>query len=38
VVAGGLVGGLAVGWLLSEVLVTVLPGVFDPPADALTVP
>ncbi len=37
-VAGGLLGGCAVGWLLSEVLVAVLTGVFDPPPDALTVP
>jgi putative ABC transport system permease protein len=38
VVAGGLVGGVAVGWLLSGVLVAVLSGVFDPPPDALAVP
>jgi putative ABC transport system permease protein len=38
VVAGGLIGGVAVGWLLSEVLVAVLTGVFDPPPDALAVP
>jgi putative ABC transport system permease protein len=36
--AGGLVAGAAVGWLLSQVLVAVLTGVFDPPPAGLTVP
>lgn len=35
---GGLVAGAASGWLLSEVLVAVLTGVFDPPPAAITVP
>jgi len=35
---GGVVVGAAIGWALSEVLVAVLTGVFDPPPDALTVP
>ena len=36
--ACGLVGGAAIGGLLSLVLVKALTGVFDPPPDALTVP
>jgi putative ABC transport system permease protein len=36
--AGGVLGGAGIGWALSEVLVAVLTGVFDPPPDALTVP
>ena len=36
--AGGLVAGAATGWALSEMLVAVLTGVFDPPPAALTVP
>jgi putative ABC transport system permease protein len=36
--AGGLAAGVAVGWLLSQVLVAVLTGVFDPPPAALTIP
>jgi putative ABC transport system permease protein len=36
--ASGWVGGVAAGWLLAEVLVAVLSGVFDPPPDVLTVP
>jgi putative ABC transport system permease protein len=36
--AGGLVAGAAIGWLLSQVLVAVLTGVFDPPPAAITVP
>jgi putative ABC transport system permease protein len=35
---GGLVAGAAIGWLLSQVLVAVLTGVFDPPPAAATVP
>jgi putative ABC transport system permease protein len=35
---GGVVAGAGIGWALSEVLVTVLTGVFDPPPDVLTVP
>jgi putative ABC transport system permease protein len=35
---GGLVAGAAVGWLLAQVLVAVLTGVFDPPPAAATVP
>ena len=35
---GGVLSGAAVGWLLSEVLVTVLSGVFDPPPASITVP
>jgi putative ABC transport system permease protein len=35
---GGLAAGAAVGWLLSQVLVAVLTGVFDPPPDAVTIP
>ncbi|MGH3784183.1 MAG: FtsX-like permease family protein [Pseudonocardiaceae bacterium] len=35
---GGVLGGAGIGWALSEVLVAVLTGVFDPPPDALTVP
>jgi len=36
--AEGVATGAAVGWLLSQVLVKVLTGVFDPPPEALTVP
>jgi hypothetical protein len=40
--AGGLVLALGltagIGWVLSEVLVTVFTGVFDPPPGALTIP
>jgi putative ABC transport system permease protein len=35
---GGLSAGAAVGWLLSQVLVAVLTGVFDPPPASMTVP
>jgi putative ABC transport system permease protein len=35
---GGLCAGAAVGWLLSQVLVAVLTGVFDPPPASVTVP
>ncbi|MGW1068925.1 ABC transporter permease [Streptomyces aureus] len=36
--AGGLVGGALIGWALSEMLVKVLTGVFDPPPASLSVP
>lgn len=36
--AGGLAGGALIGWVLSEMLVKVLTGVFDPPPAALAVP
>ncbi|MER6011853.1 ABC transporter permease [Streptomyces bluensis] len=36
--AGGLAGGALIGWALSEMLVKVLTGVFDPPPAALAVP
>ncbi|MFG3371262.1 FtsX-like permease family protein [Streptomyces sp. NPDC090032] len=36
--AGGLAGGGLIGWALSEMLVKVLTGVFDPPPAALSVP
>lgn len=36
--AGGLAGGAIIGWALSQMLVKVLTGVFDPPPSALTVP
>lgn len=35
---GGLAAGAAVGWLLAQVLVAVLTGVFDPPPAAATIP
>jgi putative ABC transport system permease protein len=35
---GGLVTGAAAGWMLAQVLVAVLTGVFDPPPAAVTVP
>jgi len=38
VTAGGLVAGGVGGWLMSEMLVKVLNGVFDPPPSALAVP
>ncbi|MFG2881552.1 FtsX-like permease family protein [Streptomyces sp. NPDC048297] len=34
----GLTGGALIGWALSQMLVTVLAGVFDPPPAALSVP
>ncbi|MGW2855435.1 ABC transporter permease, partial [Streptomyces sp. NPDC001215] len=34
----GLAGGLLIGWALSEMLVKVLTGVFDPPPTSLAVP
>ncbi|MEW2160944.1 FtsX-like permease family protein [Streptomyces sp. NPDC007189] len=36
--AVGLAGGAAIGWALSEMLVKVLTGVFDPPPTSLSVP
>ena len=36
--AGGLISGALSGWLLTQVLVTTLSGVFDPPPASLTVP
>ncbi|WP_406430479.1 ABC transporter permease [Streptomyces sp. NBC_00631] len=36
--AGGLAGGALIGWALSEMLVKVLTGVFDPPPAALSIP
>jgi putative ABC transport system permease protein len=38
VTVAGLVAGAAGGWLLSQMLVKVLTGVFDPPPSALAVP
>ncbi|NMI01662.1 ABC transporter permease [Pseudonocardia acidicola] len=35
---GGLLVGAALGWLLSQVLVAVLTGVFDPPPSLLSTP
>ncbi|MEH0550935.1 ABC transporter permease [Streptomyces sp. B21-101] len=35
---GGLAGGALIGWALSEMLVKVLTGVFDPPPASLSVP
>jgi putative ABC transport system permease protein len=37
-VACGLTAGAVLGWALSQMLVTVLTGVFDPPPTALTAP
>jgi putative ABC transport system permease protein len=34
----GLTAGAALGWALSQMLVTVLTGVFDPPPETLSVP
>lgn len=38
VTTGGLIAGSVIGWLLSQMLVKVLTGVFDPPPDLLAVP
>ena len=38
VAGAGLASGAAAGWLLSEMLVKVLTGVFDPPPASLSVP
>ncbi len=38
VTAGGLAAGALTGWVLAEMLVKVLTGVFDPPPAALSVP
>ncbi|MER5916647.1 ABC transporter permease [Streptomyces sp. NPDC001982] len=35
---GGLAGGALIGWALSEMLVKVLTGVFDPPPASLAIP
>ncbi|AYG81923.1 hypothetical protein DWB77_04090 [Streptomyces hundungensis] len=37
-ITGGLTGGALIGWVLSEMLVKVLTGVFDPPPASLAVP
>ncbi|MFI1294198.1 FtsX-like permease family protein [Streptomyces sp. NPDC020792] len=36
--AGGLAGGALSGWVLSQMLVKVLTGVFDPPPETIAVP
>ncbi|WP_188284745.1 FtsX-like permease family protein, partial [Streptomyces sp. CBMA29] len=38
VTLGGLGGGALIGWALSEMLVKVLTGVFDPPPSVISVP
>jgi putative ABC transport system permease protein len=38
IIIGGLVGGAAIGWGLSEMLVKVLTGVFDPPPSSIALP
>jgi putative ABC transport system permease protein len=38
IMTGGIVAGAVAGWALSEMLVAVLSGVFDPPPAALAVP
>jgi putative ABC transport system permease protein len=38
IVAAGTVFGVALGFLIAEVLVKILTGVFDPPPSGLTVP
>ncbi|MCX4530824.1 ABC transporter permease [Streptomyces sp. NBC_00841] len=38
VAAGGLAGGAVMGWALSQMLVKVLTGVFDPPPATVAVP
>lgn len=38
VIVGGLVFGAVTGWLVAQILVTVLQGVFDPPPEALSAP
>ena len=38
VTIGGLLAGSLAGWLLSQMLVRVLTGVFDPPPESLVVP
>ncbi len=37
-IVGGLLAGSLTGWVLSQMLVKVLTGVFDPPPTSLTVP
>ncbi|MET7642945.1 FtsX-like permease family protein [Streptomyces sp. NPDC005426] len=36
--AGGLLGGALIGWALSQMLIKVLTGVFDPPPSVIAVP
>ncbi|MGW7595055.1 FtsX-like permease family protein, partial [Streptomyces rubiginosohelvolus] len=36
--AAGLTGGALIGWALTQMLVKVLTGVFDPPPEAVAVP
>jgi putative ABC transport system permease protein len=38
VTIGGVLGGALIAWALSEMLVKVLTGVFDPPPSAIAVP
>ena len=38
VIVGGLIGGGLIAWGLSQMLVKVLTGVFDPPPDTIAVP
>ena len=38
VAVGGTLAGIALGWLLSHMLVSVLTGVFDPPPATLAIP
>jgi putative ABC transport system permease protein len=38
IMAGGIIAGAVAGWALSEMLVAVLSGVFDPPPAALAIP
>jgi putative ABC transport system permease protein len=38
VAVGGTIAGSALGWILSQALVSVLTGVFDPPPSVLAVP
>jgi putative ABC transport system permease protein len=38
VTAAGLAGGAVIAWALSQMLVTVLTGVFDPPPSSIAVP
>jgi putative ABC transport system permease protein len=37
-IAGGLLGGGLIAWGVSQMLVKVLTGVFDPPPSSITVP
>ena len=38
ILVGGVLFGTLAGWLVAQVLVTVLQGAFDPPPEALSVP